>query len=641
MPAAKVVTVHPRRLDHARALLLVVSMPLLGCFNPDPIRVATDTDDASESGTDTPTSTTLETTAPTTEPTGNPSTVDSTMDPDDSSSTAGTACEVPEDCPAPDDCEVATCEAGVCAVVPADADTPCGDDADDECTAPDTCDGKGACVANDAQDGTACTDCDLGQCSCDAGECGDCSFAPANNFITTRAIAGWELTGGWALYREVPQSERGVAIRMESQVLGTDGNRSQPYPGGELEDSHARSAETTLPATLDLLSWHIDEGGGGSYDNKSIAVSVDDGATWVVVADCFIDPALPFCVQRMERAADDWDTLSIPVPADMVGERGRVELRYVSGDDCCEWERGWYVDVLEFATECGCGDDATCAELGSECGDPVCGAAGECELDPVAAGTGCGDDSASQCDALDACDGAGYCLTNVAATGLTFCTECPAGDGACQTCQQGTCSDCTALAPLNDFANTTLAELGWVVESLDGGEPDWRTYNEAPLNRLAGSVPVFLGTAPAFGTDGNRVAPYDVMADPFNIESEFSRVTTTPDVVASPLTFDSWNVDEGTTDIKQIEISVDGGVSWTMLADCTSPPDPFPFCNYVVDGRAGDVWDPVAIDVSAFAGLVGQLRFTYNTQDACCDFERGWFIDNLSFAQYCTDPQFP
>ena len=39
--------------------------------------------------------------------------------------------------------------------------------------------------------------------------------------------------------------------------------------------------------------------------------------------------------------------------------------------------------------------------------------------------------------------------------------------------------------------------------------------------------------------------------------------------------------------------------------------------------------------------MTGMLRFTYDTSDACCGFERGWYIDNLNFAQYCNDPQFP
>jgi hypothetical protein len=145
-----------------------------------------------------------------------------------------------------------------------------------------------------------------------------------------------------------------------------------------------------------------------------------------------------------------------------------------------------------------------------------------------------------------------------------------------------------------------------------------------------------LSFAPSFGTDGNRQAPYP------GGETEYSRITTVADVVPGPLTFSSWNVDEGSgVDNKIIEVSVDGGASWNVLVDCGAGIGGAPgFCTYRNDGRAGDDWDAVVIDTGAFAGQVGQLRFTYNTLDACCSFERGWFIDNLSFGQFCADPPF-
>ena len=40
-------------------------------------------------------------------------------------------------------------------------------------------------------------------------------------------------------------------------------------------------------------------------------------------------------------------------------------------------------------------------------------------------------------------------------------------------------------------------------------------------------------------------------------------------------------------------------------------------------------------------GMPGQLRFVYETLDSCCGFERGWYIDDLSFAAFCDDEAFP
>jgi hypothetical protein len=114
--------------------------------------------------------------------------------------------------------------------------------------------------------------------------------------------------------------------------------------------------------------------------------------------------------------------------------------------------------------------------------------------------------------------------------------------------------------------------------------------------------------------------------------------------VPATLTFISWHVDEGGDfyDDKTIEISVDGGVSWDLLVSCSSQPGGQPFCVNVSDGRLGTDWDPISIDTSAWAGQTGRLRFSYESMDSCCEFERGWFIDDLNaFSISCNDDPFP
>ncbi len=572
-----------------------------------------------------------------TDPTADPTT-ESTTDPttDDPTTSTGPMprCGEDDECAgmARGECEVGVCDAGTCVVQPVDAGEPCGDATADGCTAADTCDGKGQCASNDAADGFDCTGCELGVCSCNAGACADCDdFAPFNLFTTPRSIAGWTLTGGWGLYREAPQNFVSGPTVFDSQVFGTDGNRVAPYPGGETETSTARTRPTILPATLDFLSWHADE---GMVDTKQVRVSIDGGATFVNVADCAIDVTPPFCqFVGGDRAADAWDVISLPVPADMVGQVGVVEFFYNTQDACCSFERGWFIDAANFATECDCGGDTTCAGFGGTCGASVCGVTGECEFDPVAAGTACGDATANQCGTADACDGLGYCATNNATNGITQCEDCAAGVGNCNACQDGACLDCSLLNP-NDFNGGVFIE-GWLIEDLAGTGADWQLFSSAPQSQLMGSTPTPLSFAPSFGTDGNRQAPYP------GGETEHSRVTTPPDTVPAQITFSSWNVDEGTgVDNKLIEISVDDGVTWTVLVDCNGVGTPQPFCTFRNDARAGNDWDAVAIDTAAFEGQVGQLRFTYNTEDTCCTFERGWFIDNLNFGEVCFDDPF-
>ncbi|HWB76209.1 MAG TPA: hypothetical protein VG755_14665, partial [Nannocystaceae bacterium] len=249
---------HSLRRDHRHLLLVLGASGLTACFDPEVTHNMTAEDSTGGSDSSGTVETTLETTTPTTTATTTSpdTTVETTTPVDSSSDTSPPQCRSEGDCPAPDECRVVTCEDGMCVDTPARAGTACGDDTEAECNAADSCDADGNCVENISPNGSACVGCALGQCSCNDGACGDCSFAPSNNFITAKSIQGWDLVGGWALYREAPQSANGPAIPFGGQVLGTDGNRSLPYPGGEQEDSHARSTVTTLPATLDFLSWH-------------------------------------------------------------------------------------------------------------------------------------------------------------------------------------------------------------------------------------------------------------------------------------------------------------------------------------------------------------------------------------------------
>ena len=556
---------------------------------------------------------------------------------DDTTGTTGTPveCLTDEDCRdlKVEECSIPACDdRGMCVAAPAPFDTPCGDPTDDDCTDPDTCDGNGACAANHAQEGIACA-CPEGSCTCADGECGECNVrAATNNFITTRSIEGWDLTGSWGLYRQTPQSELAPGSEFPGQVLGSNGNRVAPFPGNEVEVSYARTPPTELPPMIVFLSWHVDQGGGAA-DNKTVRVSVDDGATWETLVDCAVNPAgFPFCVPNMDQDPGVFNLAQIPVPAPLQGQLGIVEFGYDTVDECCEFEKGWYIDSLNVATECACVVDEDCAAYSTPCGNAVCSIANECSLTGMPEDTPCGDPFENDCNGADTCDGVGYCRDNLQPTGLSFCGDCPGGLG-CSFCDNGQCLDCITYTDFSDFSDP-LGVAGWSVITLAGGDADWGLYNEAPPNQNPGSVPIPFPNAPVWGTDGNRQVPYP------GAEWEDSQFITTVGVVGPQLTFNSWNVDEGAfVDGKQIELSVDGGVTWNMLVDCQGVGGQ-PFCDFVTDRTAND-WDPITIDTSMWQGMAGQLRFTYETLDGCCDFERGWFIDDLSFAAFCTDDPFP
>jgi hypothetical protein len=552
---------------------------------------------------------------------------DSTTTTGDDSTTGPQPCVTAEDCTELQvgECEVAVCEAsGTCVPGGAPLGQPCGDATDEECSDPDSCDGEGTCLTNDLINGAVCSDCASGECTCTAGVCGECSgFPPTNNFITSRSIEGWEFTGSWGLHRQAPQSELAGPSEFVGQLLGSNGNRVEPFPGAEIEASYARTPPTLLADMIVFLSWHVDEGGGLS-DNKTVRVSVDDGATWDTLVDCAVDPGWPFCVPSLDQDPAVFNLVQIPVPVPLQGQVGIVEFGYDTVDACCDFEKGWYIDSLNIARECGCVADEQCAAYGTACGTGVCGATGECALMATSEGDACGDAFENDCNGADACDGVGYCRDNLQATGLTPCEDCPSGD-TCSYCDAGQCLDCQTFTDFTGFSDPDVAPP-W------SALPDWGSYTSAPQNEQ-GVGPTVFPNGPVYGTDGNRSTPYP------GGESESSQVITSIGVVPFELIFGSWNVDEGSGyDTKRIDISVNGGGSWTVLEDCDAGSTQ-PFCDYVDDTRAIDDWDAITLDTSPWYGMNGQLRFSYVTGDSCCSFERGWYLD-FSYA-ICDDIAFP
>jgi hypothetical protein len=560
--------------------------------------------------------------------TGDPTTAD------ESTTTGPQPCTSNDECPDPpgSECEEGVCgEDGMCTSGPRPFDTPCGSNTSDECTAPDTCSDDGVCLANDVDDGLACSTCPSGECTCTAGACGECNaFAPTNNFITTRSLDGWELTGGWGLYRQTPSSEVAEPSVFINQVLGTDGNRVPPYPGSEVEASYARTRPVPLPDTIAFLSWNVDE---GASDNKTVRVSVDGGASWDTLVDCTVDASWPMCQPSLEQDTSVFALVQIPVPAGMVGQEGLVEFGYDSGDACCGFEKGWYIDSLNVATECRCQEAADCADVSDQCGTGLCAASGECALMPMPDDTACGDPFANDCNGADLCDGLGYCRDNLQPTGLALCGDCPGG-GPCSYCEAGQCLDCQSFSEFGDF-NDPGSIAQWSIQAISG-TASWGLYDAAPQSNVAGAVA--FPNAPVFGNDGNRSTPYPGGA------AEHSQIITGEGVVPATLTFLSWHLDEGgaSYDNKIIELTVNGGASWNTLVNCQGMPGGQPFCEYLSEERLGTDWDSISINTAAWAGMTGQLRFTYNTADGCCSFERGWFIDDLNaFSISCNDEAFP
>lgn len=530
-----------------------------------------------------------------------------------------------------DECVQGVCDNGSCTTEPLAEGTACGDATESACDAADSCDAAGVCQTNNAADGTLCGDCPGGgTCgTCAAGACPDCTaLADTLEFRRADAVDDWTLTGGWGLYTEAPISQSDQAPKkFRKRVLGTDGNRSKPYPGSELEMSAAESPVVEMPATLNFRSWNQDEG-SNPYDTKRILISTDGGGSFTPIVDCNAAPPLgghPFCDFVLDRDPTLWDEIQIPIPATAVGQMGVVRFEYDTVDSAGGFERGWFIDALNIDQECACEADADCAFMPDECGTPTCETSrGICSYTaPAADGTMCGDQMEEACSAANSCDGFGNCDPNHAVD-TSICPDCPAGAGSCFGCAEGTCIDCPGtVPPINTFDNGLYIQK-W---TMTGG---WGLYFSAPISP-SDQVAVNFGNG-VFGTDGNRLPPYSALGT----EAEMSEAISPPFTMPAMLSFSSWHKDEGTTDRKRISVSTDGGMNWTPIVDCNvSGMNGYPFCQSFSGPRTASQWDPITVDTTAFMGMPALLRFEYDTQDACCSFERGWFIDNLNVAMVC------
>ena len=107
----------------------------------------------------------------------------------------GVGCDV--GCDDGNDCTVDICDGLECRHPLVEAGARCGSERGDECTAPDSCDGEGQCLSNDAENGSACNggSCTLGECV--AGQPVGC---PALVVTGLPFSTGWRTVGRVDLY---------------------------------------------------------------------------------------------------------------------------------------------------------------------------------------------------------------------------------------------------------------------------------------------------------------------------------------------------------------------------------------------------------------------------------------------------------
>lgn len=70
-------------------------------------------------------------------------------------------------------------------------------------------------------------------------------------------------------------------------------------------------------------------------------------------------------------------------------------------------------------------------------------------------------------------------------------------------------------------------------------------------------------------------------------------------------------------DARYVQVSTNGGTTWTNLAQIIDSDDPL-------------VWREKVIDLTSYAGQTIKLRFSFDTKDAYANWFQGWFIDDIN-----------
>lgn len=157
--------------------------------------------------------------------------------------------------------------------------------------------------------------------------------------------------------------------------------------------------------------------------------------------------------------------------------------------------------------------------------------------------------------------------------------------------------------------------------STSGTNSSWHVADETCALEYDTSNSHFDFNSKMYGTNGN--AGSDCTQDNNETSLLMSPIIALPESSNLYLNLKSWALDEGGRcgssgyDAKSIQITTDGGDTTTILNDC-----------YALNGTA--VHEELYFDISDFAGQDIQLIFNYMTDDDCCAFELGWFIDDVT-----------
>ena len=157
-----------------------------------------------------------------------------------------------------------------------------------------------------------------------------------------------------------------------------------------------------------------------------------------------------------------------------------------------------------------------------------------------------------------------------------------------------------------------MAKLNFKFDGNDMYEPGWK-LTTAP------SVPGFSGMVWYSGASDER-------------DVSIVRTVDLTKETAATLTFDTYYAIEEQWDFGFVQVSTDGGVTWTSLANDYTRSDivvgGYPAIEANLPGFTGTGYGDMAFDMSAYCGKSVMLAFRYMTDWGYT--EAGWYVDNVA-----------
>lgn len=524
----------------------------------------------------------------------------------------------PKDCSALDvGCQVGACnpDSGICIPTPAAVGTLCTEGLH-ECDV-GACDLKGTCVASAAPDGVSCND--HNACTkddlCTAGACGGGSIPGCILYLDEgfeTCPNGWTFGGDWEC--GTPENVGPLEAHTGEGVIATQVaglyHVSQSYSTTVADSPPIDLTAATSPV---LSFWAWDRTEGGTFDGWNLKVSTDGGQSFTQVTT--VSPAYNLTIGGQaawggDHSAEGWRYHS----ADLAAYAGQtIILRFAFRSDGATVFPGVYIDDVVVAEP---QESPLFITTTSPLADVYADMAYSAQITKVG--------------------GTNNSVWSIVPGGVNadWLTIDSAGVLSGTPTQPGPVTVTVhveePLLPSN-FADKTFTfdvEKAAYYTSFEGACPGgWTLTGDWQCG-----APASVGPAAAFA--GSQCIATQIAGVYSDLQTFTGTTATSPDIDLSglinpKLTFRMWVDTEGSTyDGAHLEVSSDGGMSFTILSDVT-PTYPLTIGGKPAWGghQSALGWQLVQADLAAYAGKVIRLRFAFQT-DASGIFP-GVYIDDI------------